>query len=216
MEETILLSQFTESTLNSDVPLNSMQEVDHDVENEEVQDKIDYELNALSTSICTLETCAVEYFAGYIIKRSTEKSRCDKCFKKFVDASREFQRDEQTLITFRAYIATENLDFGNLLIPSIEFSNVFKIINAVFDHFYPALRCETLILDKLFQIIFEVVHKEYPNWFIDNEYSAHRKDLVYIFMTVKIYKDTIWLHNQLKFSSHTRYNISRLRNLQNL
>lgn len=42
--------------------------------------------------------------------------------------------------------------------------HIFKVTNAIFDYFYPALPSGTSILDKLFQIVSKDINKIYLNW----------------------------------------------------
>ena len=92
-----------------------------------------------------------------------------------------------------AYITKDNVDFGHLYVPSPTFSEIFKILNKVFDSHYSRLRSEAFILDKLFSYISSSIEKIYPKWFNHDEYAVHRKDLVYFVLKVKIHKDTVWL-----------------------
>ena len=97
----------------------------------------------------------------------------------FLNSNKFFTRNEQLLISFRVYInIKDSVDFGNLHVSNREFSDIFRIINFAFDEYYPQLRSEAFILDKLFSIISRSVEKKYPNWFIQDECAAHRKDLV--------------------------------------
>lgn len=90
-----VLFQFTTST-SDDVPLNKIEKGNINAESENIQLEIDNKLAALSTSICSLETCAIEYLAESIEKRKKpEKSKCDRFFNYLVDKSRKFLRDEQ-------------------------------------------------------------------------------------------------------------------------
>ena len=83
-----------------------------------------------------------------------DKSQCRKCCETFLNSNKFFTRNEQLLISFRAYItAFGSVDFGNLHVLSRKFSNIFKIINFAFDKYYPQLHGEAFILDKLFSII---------------------------------------------------------------
>ena len=158
-------------------------------------------IKELSTSTCSLESCGLEYFAGYIAKKCTDNSQC-QCCETFLDSSKFFIRNEQLLISFRAYITVKSsVDFGNLYVPSREFSYIFKIINFAFDKYYLQLRNKAFILDKLFSIISRSVEEKYPNWFVQDECVTHRKDLVYFISTVKIHKDTVRLGERLRISA---------------
>lgn len=69
------------------------------LQNYKIQLEIDNKLAALSTSICSLETCAIEYLSESNVKKrkekKTEKSKCDRFFNYLVDKSRKFLHDEQ-------------------------------------------------------------------------------------------------------------------------
>ncbi|CAD1481277.1 unnamed protein product, partial [Heterotrigona itama] len=71
--------------------------------------------------------------------------------------------------------AKGSIDFGNLHVSNREFSDSFRIIN--FDKYYSQLRSKAFTLDKLFSMISRSVEEKYPNWFIQDECAAHRKDL---------------------------------------
>ena len=95
-----MLSPQVPSTLGNNAACSrdtSVTEEYDDIDNPDMQ-VLENLMESLSTSTCPLETCAVEYFAGYIAKKSTDKSRCPRCRAIFIDAGREFQRNEQTLI----------------------------------------------------------------------------------------------------------------------
>lgn len=68
-----VLFQFTTST-SDDVPLNKIEKGNINAESENIQLEIDNKLAALSTSICSLETCAIEYLAESIEKRKNRKN----------------------------------------------------------------------------------------------------------------------------------------------
>ena len=126
-------------------------------------------IEELPTSTCSLKSCALEYFAGYIAKKCIDKSQCHRCCETFLD-NKFFTRYEQLLISFRAYVTAKgSVDFGNLHVPNREFSDTFRIINFAFDRYYSQLRNEAFILDKLFSIILRFVEEKYPNWFIQDE-----------------------------------------------
>ncbi|XP_076291976.1 uncharacterized protein LOC143214603 [Lasioglossum baleicum] len=168
-----------------------------------------------SSSFCTLENCAIEYFAGYVAKKCTEVSKCPACLDFFVDSSNHLTRNEQLLISFRSYLLDENIHFGNLVVPTGEFSKLFNIINTTFDKYYPRIRCETQILDKLFRVIVTTVEHNYPSWFVDNDCAEHRKAMVFFFMKVKIHKDTQWMGQKVRCQSNQR-SVARLQILKGL
>ena len=52
----------------------------------------------------------------------------------FLDINKFFTRDEQPLISFRAYVTAKgNVDIGNLHVQNREFSDIFRIINFAFN-----------------------------------------------------------------------------------
>lgn len=55
-------------------------------------------INELSTPVSSLEACAEEYFAGYVAKKSIEKTACPTCYDVFVSKNSTFYRNEQILI----------------------------------------------------------------------------------------------------------------------
>ena len=108
-------------------------------------------IEKLSTSTCSLESCAPEQFIRYIAKKCIDKSQCRKCCDTFLLV---FPRYEQLLISFSTYVSPEgSIDFGNLGTPNRQFSYIFEIINSAFDKYYPPLCSEAFILGKLFAII---------------------------------------------------------------
>ena len=67
-------------------------------------------------------------------------------------------------VSFSLYQCQRRIaEFGNLHAPNREFLDIFRIINFVFDKYYPQLRSEAFILDKLFAIISRSVEENYPN-----------------------------------------------------
>ena len=184
----------------SAAPFDYSVNVEHtDDDSIDVDNDFDYEIHNLSPPVCSLETCAMEYFAGYIAEKSVDKTKCINCYDTLILQNAIFPRNEQLLLFFRAYITEDNVDFGHLCVPSPTFSEIFKIINKVFDSYYPRLRSEAFILDKLFSYISSSIEKIYPKWFNHDECAVHRKDLVYFVLKVKINKDTVWLGEKLSF-----------------
>ena len=59
-------------------------------------------IEELPTSTCSLESCALEYFAGYLAKKCIDKSQCRRCCETFFVINKFLTRDEQLLISFRA------------------------------------------------------------------------------------------------------------------
>lgn len=156
-------------------------------------------LQKLATATCKLETCAVVYFAGYVARRSTDRSKCEKCRTCFISQNTELVLDNQTLIAFKAYTGDEKMQFGSLVCPSEEFSEVLSILNAIFDKCYPPMRSEIKLLDKLFHRVVQAVNRSaYAGWFDDKECASHRRDMEYFAMTVKIHKDTKWFGQLLR------------------
>ena len=47
----------------------------------------------LPTSKCALESCALEYFAGYIVKKCIDKSQCRRCCETFLDSNKFFTQN---------------------------------------------------------------------------------------------------------------------------
>ena len=93
-------------------------------------------IEELPTSTCSLESCALEYLAGYITKKCIDKSQCRRCCETFLDINKFFTRNEQLLISFGAYVTAKgNVDFGNLHVPNREFSDISRIINFAFNRY---------------------------------------------------------------------------------
>lgn len=108
------------------------------------------------------------------------------------------QNARQILTFFRAYETIDDQELGHLCVPTAEFSFVFKLINAMFDAFYPKIRGNYNILDTLFPLMVQAVDMKYPGWFYHDTCTSHRKDLAYYMMKVKIHKDLVWLGESLR------------------
>ncbi|KAK2575209.1 hypothetical protein KPH14_012288 [Odynerus spinipes] len=81
LSEELLLPKFeTTTSENADVNsvLASMSGEGTDVEDTDYLLDLDNALDKLSTSVCSLESCAVEYFAGYIVAKWAMKSKCTR------------------------------------------------------------------------------------------------------------------------------------------
>ena len=49
-------------------------------------------IEELPTLTCSLESCALEYFAGYIAEKCIDKSQCRRCCETFLDIKKFFTR----------------------------------------------------------------------------------------------------------------------------
>lgn len=179
-------ASFREYLADMDGPLD-----DVDVESIVVE-ATDYETS--------LESCAIEYFAGYVLKKCTAKSNCKTCMSLMIDRSQSLVDDRQLLTFFRAYATRDNVELGHLCVPSDEFSMAFRLMNAVFDHGYPRIRGNYLIQDQLFPLMAQAVHAKFPGWFEHESCGDHRKSFAYFMMKVKIRKDLVWLGEKLRTS----------------
>ena len=68
--------------MNASLLYNNDDSIDDDIEMDNIE--------KLPTLIYSLESCALEYFAGYITKKYIDKSQCRRCWDTFLDSNRFF------------------------------------------------------------------------------------------------------------------------------
>ncbi|XP_046145935.1 uncharacterized protein LOC123989259 [Osmia bicornis bicornis] len=203
------------STENSSLSVNcDSSESRQSLEAEDTSDTIIADiLQQVSETAHTLESCAIEYFAGYVARKNIRKTNCDICKAELLDSTTVLSRNEQILIFLRAYKTNNDSDFGRNFLLYFVYLMLFLIKCILL---YGLKRA---FLIKYFRILYKVltIHLSFVVGLTVVRATNIEKKIAYFMMKVKIHKDTIWLGQELrrpKTSFHKP--TAKVRKLQNM
>jgi len=141
----------------------------------------------------TYDKNAVAFFAGFIARRSIEKSNCDYCCNDMMKIPMDELRGNEKYIEFREY---ENEDedaptVTKLVRPTTLYTNITKTQLMAFNRTWQYHWASTKILEKIVTECGHATNKIHPEWLNENEACYdHRMQALKYMITVKLYSRT--------------------------
>lgn len=157
-----------------------------------IEEYFDYE-DINSDQRSTYNDNAIAYFAGFVARRSIEKSNCDQCRNIMMKTPMDMLASNEKYIEFREYQnADEDAPIVTKLIrPTNFFINIMRLQLLVFNKTWQHYWASTYILDKIVMECVQETNKIHTTWFnVEDECYNHRIQALRYMITVKLYSRT--------------------------